>query len=367
MNLEPSKQTKTVLCAMSGGVDSSVAAFLLKQKGYQVIGVSLQVWDYNKSCSALTKTCCSPKDFQDARLVAKKLEIPFYVLDLEKEFETAVIQKFVSSYMEGLTPSPCIDCNQFVKFGALWERKQSLGIDKLATGHHVRIIEWNGRLFLRRAKDIAKDQSYFLYNLTHDQLAGIEFPIGDFLKDEVRKIAEEQGFVNYRKKDSQDLCFLSGNLGDFLASRTSADLSGVLVNIESNKSVKVDNIFHYTKGQRRGLPFAGSKEPLYVVKIDSQNRKVYVGKKSAALARSFKAKDWIWNYRNLTEEIEGFVQIRSTHRGSKARVTPITETCVKVDFLEESLIVVPGQAAVLYDENNEVVLGGGIITNDSGQ
>ncbi|MCS6894210.1 MAG: tRNA 2-thiouridine(34) synthase MnmA [Deltaproteobacteria bacterium] len=347
--------------AMSGGVDSSVSAYLLKRKGFDLIGVSLQVWDYSKSCSSLTKTCCSPKDFQDARLVAAKLNIPFYVFDLEENFQQSVINKFTKSYLSGFTPSPCIDCNVFVKFGELMRRATLLEYQYVATGHYARVVESEGFLRLARSLDADKDQSYYLYGLGQELLNRVIFPIGELTKSEVRKIASEQGFVNAEKKESQDLCFIATSVGDFIKASANGDCSGVFRYMDGRVLGFTDNIFKFTIGQRKGLGISWPN-PLYVIKIDPESKSVVVGEKEFLRIKEFKVDNWVaYSKDNF---LEGIIQVRSRHKGARAIVKVCSHQTATVRLLDDEIhVVVPGQAAVLYDSTNSQILGGGRIVS----
>lgn len=347
--------------AMSGGVDSSVAALLLKQAGWDIVGVSLQVWDYSKGCSSKgVKTCCSPKDFQDARLVASKLEIPFYVFDVEREFEEGVIRKFINYYKSGYTPSPCIDCNVFVKFGELKRRADELGYPYIATGHYARIITLEEKKFLARGVDKHKDQSYFLFGIGSRLLNFCSFPLGELTKSQTREIAAAHGFVTATKKESQDLCFISGGVDAFLAEH-SVVMPGVIRHISGRFLGFVDNIFVFTRGQRKGLRVAW-QEPLYVLSVDTENRSVIVGERKFLETNVFTVNNWV-SYIDQYP-IEGIVQVRSRHSGFLARVEMLEERTVRILKLDDDkTVVTPGQAAVLYDKSNQIVLGGGEIVS----
>ncbi len=352
--------TKAEKCvvAMSGGVDSSVAALLLKQMGYDLIGVSLQVWDYSRHCSSTMKTCCSPKDFQDARLVAHKVGIPFYVFDLEEEFESKVVKKFISNYQRGFTPSPCIDCNVFVKFGALIDKADQLGYPNVATGHYARVIRVEDRNFIARGLDQSKDQSYFLYGLKPELLDRVIFPLGTYRKEEVRVIARENGLVTHSKKDSQDLCFISGSVGDFLKQNLNGNTSGVIKHVNGKTLGFTDNIYKFTVGQRKGLRVS-YPTPLYVIGILPDEKTVVVGEKSFLDVPSFIVTDWVWHAK--PGSFSGLIQVRSRHKSIRCSVQELDSTSVRVNLHGEFSIITPGQAAVLYDESNTYILGGGVI------
>ncbi len=362
----------SVVVAMSGGVDSSVAAHLLNDQGYSLVGVSMQVWDYKRNCGSGSKaTCCSPADFCDARMVASALKFPFYVVDFEKTFQQEVIDRFVDTYKRGLTPNPCIDCNTKVKFRALRDRAKSFGCDYVATGHYARVKKSNSGYHLLRGRDRDKDQSYFLYTIEQDELAETLFPVGDFTKSEIRALASDVGLVTAQKPESQDICFVSGSISDFLVNIGGATRkTGDFVTSKGVKIGEHSGVHQFTVGQRRGLDIGGSSEPLYVIAIDATSNTVVVGGRDELEQSEFGveaihlvspelrvriAKEEVF-------EIDVVVQVRSRHGGSPARVrfdASRREAVVmwKKDWAPAS----PGQAAVFFDESNEELLGGGRI------
>ncbi|MCS6961957.1 MAG: tRNA 2-thiouridine(34) synthase MnmA [Deltaproteobacteria bacterium] len=359
LHISQGLQDRKAVVAMSGGVDSSTCALILRQNGWKIVGVSLQVWDYSKSCKVgALKTCCSPRDFQDARLVATKLGIPFYVFDVEDEFEARVISKFKNYYQNGLTPSPCIDCNVFVKFGELLNKATALGYPRVATGHYARILSRKGDLFLARAVDRDKDQSYFLYGLGRRTLSSALFPLGCLTKSYVRQIAENHGLVTAKKKDSQDLCFIGSSVSDFLSSN-STPVSGVIRHISGRALGIAENVFSFTVGQRKGLKVSWSK-PLFVLKISPETREVIVGEREYLKVKTFFVTDWVW-YEDF-ETTTGFIQVRNRHSGASCLAQKVDSKTVRITLLDDAIhIITPGQAGVLYDENDEIILGGGEI------
>lgn len=371
MNLKQSNQR--VVVAMSGGVDSSVAALLLAREGVEAVGVSMQVWDYrqNGGCSSRA-TCCSPDDFTDARLVAAKVGIPYYVFDFEKTFRQKVIDKFVDSYLNGITPNPCIECNSRVKFSELRDRARALGADAVATGHYARIVtKPRGDLCLLRGIDRDKDQSYFLYRLSPEELGETIFPVGHLKKDEVRQIAATAGLTTAQKAESQDICFVSGAAHEFVARIAPRKPSpGAIVDLDGGVVGQHDGVHRFTVGQRRGLGLGGSGEPLYVLDIDAETSKVVVGQRRDLERESFRLEECSWVSPALASRVaanqfpiveQGIVQVRSRHAGTAAELTITAKSEATVRFLGPWSAVSPGQAAVFYAADDEEVLGGGTI------
>lgn len=360
-----------VVVAMSGGVDSSVAAFLLSQQGYPLVGVSMQVWDYKKNSAENSRaTCCSPADFCDARMVAAKLEIPFYVVDFEKTFEQEVIAKFVDTYQRGLTPNPCIDCNSKVKFRELRVRAASFGCRFVATGHYARIRRSDKGYHLLRGIDRTKDQSYFLYTCRQDELSSTLFPIGNYTKPEIREMARQAGLVTANKPESQDICFVSGSVQDFVTRIGGGRGRGNFVTKQGAVIGQHDGVHRYTVGQRRGLNLGGATEPLYVVGLSAQSNEVIVGTRDELKREGFAVSEMHWVSPELIQRVadsrspfsmDVVVQVRSRHEGVRASMTVVDSNTVTVSWTDDWAPVSPGQAAVVYDLANEEVLGGGRI------
>ena len=284
-----------VLIAMSGGVDSSVAAFLMKEQGCECIGATMKLFHNEDIGVSRTKTCCSLEDVEDARLVALHLGIPYYVFNFSDDFKGQVIDRFISSYERGATPNPCIDCNRYLKFERLYERARILGCDAIVTGHYARIEQENGRWLLKKSLDESKDQSYVLYSLTQDQLAHTRLPLGAMHKSETRRIAEEQGFYNADKPDSQDICFVpDGDYAGFIARYTGRDCpAGDFVDESGRVLGRHKGIVHYTVGQRKGLGIAADA-PLYVKRIDAAENRVVLSGNDALFSRELMANDFNW-------------------------------------------------------------------------
>lgn len=360
-----------VVVAMSGGVDSSVAALLLKQQGYEALGISMQVWDYrNHGGCASRATCCAPDDFTDARRVAATIGIPYYVFDFEDVFREKVINPFIKSYSIGVTPNPCIECNSKVKFASLRSRAESLGCHSVATGHYARISKDADGYHLLRGADELKDQSYFLYRMSQQELAKTLFPVGDLTKSEVRALARDAGLVTAEKPESQDVCFISGETAAFVAKHGGATSPGEIVSTSGEIIGKHDGIHHFTIGQRRGINIGGSTERLYVIDIDNNNSRVVVGPRQALEQESFEITNLTWIAPSILERLQngyeeaafdGIAQVRHRHEGCRVSVKINSRSSATVIFKEESTSTAPGQGAVIYDVDNKEVLGGGTI------
>ncbi|GHV83029.1 tRNA-specific 2-thiouridylase MnmA [Spirochaetia bacterium] len=351
------------LIAMSGGVDSSVAAFLMKQQGWDCIGATMKLFDEDAANNVLhkEKACCSLNDVNDARDVAFRLNIPHYVLNLKDEFNKYVIEKFIKVYEDGGTPNPCIDCNRFVKFNTLLFKAHQLEYDYLVTGHYSRIEKSGGRFLLKKSNDKKKDQSYVLYIMTQEQLASTLFPLGEMNKDETRNIAEEQGFINAAKHDSQDICFVpDGDYGAFMERRLGKSYpAGNIIDTDGRIIGQHKGYVRYTIGQRRGLGVSGST-PLYVCAKSPENNTVTLGTDSSLCTKSLTACGInLIAVDRLEKPIRVYVKTRYMQKEQPALAQQIEDDKLLVEFDEPQRAVTKGQAAVLYD--GDVVIGGGTI------
>ncbi len=368
LDLPGSPADTRVVVAMSGGVDSSVVAALLKREGYDVVGVTLQLYDHG-AATARKGACCAGADIHDARRAAETIGIPHYVLDYEERFRRAVIDRFAESYVSGETPIPCVECNRTVKFRDLLATARDLGAHALATGHYVasRPAE-GGRRVLVRGADPSRDQSYFLYATTPEQLALLRFPLGDMPKDQTRRLAREFGLSVADKPDSQDICFVpQGRYADVLEKlRPDAAREGEIVHLDGRVLGRHRGIAHFTVGQRRGLGIAEA-EPLYVVRLDPARAHVVVGPREALATRIVRLRDVNWLGDTPLAEIgpEGLavaVKVRST-RPARAALLRSDEAGVEVELIDAEDGVSPGQACVVYEDESPRarVLGGGTI------
>ena len=352
-----------VCVAMSGGVDSSVAAVLLQEQGYELSGVNLRMFHNEDLGESREKTCCSLADAEDAALVARRLGFPFYVLDFAQVFRDTVIRDFVEEYQAGHTPNPCAVCNREVKFGALLRRVQALGQDFLATGHYAQVERDpdSGRYLLKRAADRSKDQTYFLYMLTQDQLAHTLFPLGGLHKAEVRQIAETRGLVNARKHDSQDICFVpDGKYADFIERTTGhPSPTGPFLDREGRVLGQHKGLIRYTRGQHKGLGLS-TEEPLYVLEKDAAANTIRLGPDSALWTTELTAEQVnLISMPELTVPLRVTAKTRYSQREAAATVTSLPDGCIHVVFDEPQRAITAGQAVVLYD--GEYVVGGGTI------
>jgi tRNA-specific 2-thiouridylase len=364
-----------IAVAMSGGVDSSAAAAILKEQGHELVGFTMQLWNQRRGISvdengeSLPSRCCSLDDVYDARRVAEELGFPFYVLNLEKEFERDVVQPFVTSYLNGETPIPCVACNSRLKFASLDKLAVSLGCEKVATGHYARVErdEATERFRLLRGRDPQKDQSYFLWELTQEQLSRALFPLGEMSKPDAREAARRADLAVAEKKESQEICFVpDGDYAGFIDRYLDAEQQterrpgvGQIVTTNGDVIGEHTGIHRYTVGQRRGIGIAQPR-PLYVLNIDSASNRVVVGGEDDLLADEFTAAGVNWiAVDNPGAEVRAEVRVRYRHTAAPAAITPLPDNRVRVRFDEPQRAITPGQATVFY--RGDEVLGGGWI------
>ena len=348
------------LIAMSGGVDSSVAACLTRAAGYDCIGCTMKLYENEDAGIDRSRTCCSLDDVEDARSVAHRLGMPYYVFNFTEDFREQIIGKFIRSYEQGRTPNPCIDCNRCMKFEKLCRRARELGCDKIVTGHYARIQMENGRYTLKRALDPAKDQSYVLYMLTQEQLAMTLLPLGELTKQETRRIAAENGFLNAEKPDSQDICFVpDGDYARVIRLHTGREYApGPFVDREGRVLGTHRGIIHYTIGQRRGLGVSAENR-LYVVSIRPTDNTVVLGSNDDLFSRELTAEGFNWIMEPPAGEIRCEAKIRYRHPAQPARAKCLEDGRVQVVFDQPQRAITAGQSVVLYD--GDTVLGGGEI------
>jgi tRNA-uridine 2-sulfurtransferase len=359
---------------MSGGVDSSVVAGLLRKRGESVVGLTMQLWNQRRLPELVpeggaTGRCCSLDDVYDARFVAQHLGIPYYVVNFEDRFEQQVVRPFIDEYLAGRTPIPCTLCNNFIKFDQFLDLAAGVGASRIATGHYAR-VDWNeasGRYQLRRGLDRGKDQTYFLFGLTQDQLARTNFPLGGFTKPQVRELARQLGLPVAEKPDSQEICFVpNGDYAAFIDAYfrergvTPDRTRGEIVDTAGRVMGEHDGVHHFTVGQRRGLRVAAG-EPLYVIATQPESQRVIIGRNQDLLRARLQAKDVNWiSIAPISGPVRAQVKIRNKHEAAGATLYPTSDAArVEIHFDEPQRAVTPGQAAVLYD--GDLVLGGGWI------
>lgn len=350
-----------VLAAMSGGVDSSVTAQLLAEQGYECIGCTMRLYD-NADALCSDKTCCSLDDVEDARSVARRLQIPYHVFNFTEAFREQIIGKFARCYAAGVTPNPCIDCNRYMKFAKLLERARVLGCQYMATGHYARIEPTDQGYVLKKGLDASKDQSYVLYMLTQEQLAHTLLPLGGLTKQKVREIAEKHGFINARKRDSQDICFVpDGDYAKVVEHHLGQSFSpGNFVDTRGRVLGQHRGIIHYTIGQRRGLGLC-LPQTHYVCAVRAAANEVVLGPADELFSKDTKIEECHWiSGKTPSEPVRCKVKVRYRAREQWATVIPVSENSATVCFDEPQRAITPGQAAVFYD--GDTVLGGGVIT-----
>ena len=356
---------KKVVVGMSGGVDSSVCAWLLKEQGYEVIGATMQIWQADECKVERDGSCCGISAVEDARRVAECLDIPYYVMNFRDTFQKEVIDRFTGSYLKGLTPNPCIACNRYVKWGAFLERCRQIGADYIATGHYARVMQLpNGRYTVQKSVTTEKDQTYVLYSLTQDELSATLMPVGDYTKPEIRKIAEDLNLPIAHKKDSQDICFVEdGDYAGFIQrEKGTLGQPGPFKTLDGQIVGQHTGTVQYTIGQRKGLGISALPEPYYVKRKDTENNRVILATNDELFSRELEANDINWIvWEELPPTIRCSAKIRYRHKEQPCTVfIDNTDTSkARVVFDEPQRAITPGQSVVFYDGDR--VLGGGLI------
>lgn len=348
-----------VLVAMSGGVDSSVAAALLLEQGFEVVGVTMKLWGGESDSG-----CCSISDVADARRAANLLGVEHFVFNFGDEFDKHVVNPYIEDHQNGRVPNPCVECNRHIKFSKLYQRADAMGINLVATGHHAKIVEHDSKLRIARAADVRKDQSYVLYMLDQTQISRLLLPVGTLKKSQVREIAGDIGMRNHNKPDSQDVCFIHsvGGRRKFIKDRI--DLSpGVLVDTSGERLGDVESVELVTIGQRRGLNLGGQSNPKYVVDIDHQESKVVVGEKTDLLRESQQVSDLVWSDKPVAGAV--LVQCSAHGRPISAKIELLDDANCNIIWDEPAQIVADGQSIVFYEQ--DYVLGGGLATSGYGR
>jgi tRNA-specific 2-thiouridylase len=357
-----------VIVGMSGGVDSSLSAALVREAGHEVIGVTLKLWPCADEDGGFVRedACCSPTETMDARAVAQKSGVPHYVVDHEAEFRQGVVADFLAGYSNGETPNPCVRCNETIKFGSLWHHAKQLGAERVATGHYARVEAALDRHLLRCAVDRDKDQTYFLFSLTQEQLAHAEFPVGHLTKDEVRAASRSRGLSTADKHESQDICFIGkGGVSEFLRREIPhAFKPGVISHLDGTILGEHQGLGAYTVGQRKGLGVAW-QEPLFVVRLDLEANTVWLGPRSELLTSSLLLRECTWHIGDLPQAgLSCRVRLRHRMAPVPAVIVPLADGAAEVRFTEPQIRPNAGQACVAYDDHVEYCLGGGWIDRE---